>query len=139
MKNYSRILLYFFLVMLMSSCVMSKKINYLQEGNNMPVYNDSVSFDDYLLQRGDYIYIHVNAIDIEMADMFNGNIAISNMTYMTPDNSTARLYLYLVDEDDCIDYPYVGKINVVGKTLREVKLLLEENWTKHYLMATLRI
>ena len=126
MKNYSRILLYFFLVMLMSSCVMSKKINYLQEGNNMPVYSDSVSFDDYLLQRGDYIYIHVNAIDIEMADMFNGNIAISNMTYMTPDNSTARLYLYLVDEDDCIDYPYVGKINVVGKTLREVKLLLEE-------------
>ena len=126
MRNYSRIFIYICLVILMGSCVMSKKINYLQEGNNVPVYNDSVSFDDYLLQRGDYIYIHVNAIDLDMADMFNGNISISNMSYMTPDNSTARLYLYLVDEDDCIDYPYVGKIAVAGKTLREVKLTLEE-------------
>lgn len=112
--------------MMLSSCVMSKKINYLQEGGNMPIYNDSVSFDDYKLLCGDYIYIHVNAIDLEMADMFNGNISVSNMTYMTPDNSTARLYLYLVEEDKCIDYPYVGRVEVAGKTLREVKLLLEE-------------
>ena len=114
------------LVMLFSSCVMSKKINYLQEGSHVAVYNDSVSFDDYKLQRGDYVYRHVNAIDQELADMFNGNISISNMTYMTPDNSTARLYLYLVEEDNCLDYPYVGRVEVVGRTLREVKLLLEE-------------
>ena len=38
--------------MLLSSCVMSKKINYLQEGDNLPMYNDSVSFDDYKLQAG---------------------------------------------------------------------------------------
>ncbi len=114
------------LVMMLSSCVMSKKINYLQEGNHIPMYNDSVSFDDYKLQRGDYIYVHVNAIDMEMADMFNGNVSIGSMTYMTPDNSTARLYLYLVEEDNCIDYPYTGRLEVAGKSLREVKLLLEE-------------
>jgi polysaccharide export outer membrane protein len=105
---------------------MSKKINYLQEGDDVPVYNDSVDFDDYLLQCGDYIYIRVNAIDLEMADMFNGNVSITSMTYVTPDNSTARLYLYLVEEDNCIDYPYVGRLEVKGKSLREVKLLLEE-------------
>jgi polysaccharide export outer membrane protein len=105
---------------------MSKKINYLQEGGDVPVYNDSVDFDDYLLQCGDYIYIRVNAIDLEMADMFNGNVSITSMTYVTPDNSTARLYLYLVEEDNCIDYPYVGRLEVKGKSLREVKLLLEE-------------
>lgn len=114
------------LVMLLSSCVMSEKINYLQDSDDVPLYNDSVSFDDYLLQRGDYIYVRVNAIDMDMAEMFNGNVSISSMTYMTPDNSTARLYLYLVEEDNCIDYPYVGKIEVAGKSLREVKLLLEE-------------
>ena len=112
--------------MLFSSCVMSKKINYLQEGGRIPIYDDSVLFDDYKLQRGDYVYIHVNAIDQELADMFNGNVSIPSMSYMTPDNSTARLYLYLVEEDNSIDYPYVGRIEVVGKTLREVKLLLEE-------------
>ena len=114
------------LVMLFSSCVMSKKINYLQEGYGIPNYKDSVSFDDYKLQRGDYVYIRVNAIDKEMAEMFNGNVSLNNMYNLTPDNSTARLYLYLVDENDCIDYPYVGQIEVVNKTLREVKLLLEE-------------
>ena len=126
MKKAKYIYILSLLVMLLSSCVMSKKINYLQEGEHVPVYNDSVSFDDYKLQRGDYVYIRVNAIDMEMADMFNGNISISSMTYMTPDNSTARLYLYLVEEDNCIDYPYVGRVNVAGKSLREVKLLLEE-------------
>ena len=124
-KLYIYVLLLF--VIMLSSCVMSRKINYLQEGNCVPLYNDSVSFDDYQLQRGDYIYTRVNAIDKEMADMFNGSIASNNISFMTPDNSTARLYLYLVEEDDCIDYPYVGRLNVVGKTLREVKLLLEEN------------
>jgi polysaccharide export outer membrane protein len=92
----------------------------------VPLYNDSVGFDDYLLQRGDYIYIRVNAIDLEMADMFNGNMAMNNMSYMTSDNSTARSYLYLVGEDDCIDYPYVGRLDVVGKTLRDVKLMIED-------------
>ena len=126
MKNKQYIYWFFVIIVLFSSCVMSKKINYLQEGSNVPLYNDSVGFDDYLLQRGDYIYIRVNAIDLEMADMFNGNVSITSMTYVTPDNSTARLYLYPVEEDNCIDYPYVGRLEVKGKTLREVKLLLEE-------------
>ena len=122
--NYIHILL--FLVIMMSSCVMSKKINYLQEGSSVPVYADSVDFDDYLLQCGDYVYIRVNAIDLEMADVFNGNLSVNSMSYVTPDNSTARLYLYLVEEDKCIDYPYVGRIKVEGKSLRELKFLLEE-------------
>jgi polysaccharide export outer membrane protein len=105
---------------------MSKKINYLQEGSGVPVYADSVDFDDYLLQCGDYVYIRVNAIDLEMADVFNGNLSVNSMSYVTPDNSTARLYLYLVEEDKCIDYPYVGRIKVEGKSLRELKFLLEE-------------
>ena len=126
MKNKQYIYWFFVIIVLFSSCVMSKKINYLQDGQNLPVYNDSVSFDDYELQRGDYIYIRVNAIDVEMADMFNGNVYVTSMSYMTPDNSSARLYLYLVEEDNCIDYPYVGRVEVEGKTLRQVKLLLEE-------------
>ncbi len=126
MKNAKFIYILSLLVLMLSSCVMSKKINYLQEGNHVPIYNDSVLFNDYKVQCGDYIYIRVNAIDMEVADMFNGNISINNMASMTPDNSTARLYLYLVEEDNCIDYPYVGRVDVAGKSLREVKLLLEE-------------
>ena len=105
---------------------MSKKLNYLQDGNNIPSYNDSVFFDDYRLQRGDYVYLRVNAIDADVASMFNGSIYVNSMSTMTPDNSVARLYLYLVEEDGCFNYPYIGRVEVEGKTLREVKLLVEE-------------
>lgn len=126
MKEVKYIYILGLLVLLFSSCVMSKKINYLQEGSHVPVYSDSILFEDYKLQRGDYMYIRVNSIDKESMEMFNGNVLNTNMSFMTPDNSTARLYLYLVEEDNCIDYPYVGRLDVVGRTLREVKLLLEE-------------
>lgn len=115
---------------LLSSCVFSKKINYLQENKNLPEYSDTLKFEDYKLQRGDYLYVKVSSIDPEAAEMFNG---FSNQygggmygNYLNSDNSTSRLYMYLVDEDDCIEYPYVGKIKVVDLTLRDVKLLLED-------------
>jgi len=114
---------------LLSSCVFSKKINYLQVDDKLPAYSDTLKFEDYKLQRGDYVYVKITSIDPEASEMFNGFTNGSGGMYgsnMSSDNSNSRLYMYLVDEDDCIDYPYVGKINVVDKTLREVKGLLEE-------------
>lgn len=115
---------------LLSSCVLSKKVNYLQESDKLPEYSDTLKFEDYKLQRGDYLYVKVSSIDPEASEMFNG---FSNQygggmygNYLNSDNSTSRLYMYLVDEDDCIEYPYVGKIKVVDLTLRDVKLLLED-------------
>lgn len=113
---------------LLPSCVMSHKLNYLQQRDNLPEYNDSLKFEDYRLQRGDYLYVRISAIDADAAEVFNGfsggggNISGQNMS---SDNPTSRLYMYLVDEDDCIDYPYIGKLKVTDKTLREVKGILE--------------
>lgn len=135
MKSYRNILLYITLVAIFSSCVMSKKLNYLQDGKNVPVYNDSIAFEDYTLQRGDYLYIHVNSVEKEVAQIFNGSINNNGIQQFNADNAVARLYLYLVDEDDCIDYPYVGRIPVAGKTVREVKHILTDSLStmlKHY-------
>ena len=115
---------------LLSSCVFSKKINYLQENKKLPEYSDTLKFEDYKLQRGDYLYVKVMSIDPEAYEMFNGFSSTYGGgmygNYLNSDNSTSRLYMYLVDEDDCIDYPYVGKIKVVDLTLRDVKALLED-------------
>ena len=114
---------------LLSSCVFSKKVNYLQENKHLPEYSDTLKFEDYKLQRGDYLYVKVTSIDPDASEMFNGFSATSYGlygNYLNSDNSTSRLYMYLVDEDDCIDYPYVGKLKVVDKDLREVKVMLEE-------------
>ena len=117
-------------VVTLSSCVVTKKINYLQTRENLPEYNDSIKFEDYKLQRGDYVYVRLTAIDQDMMNMFNGTYGTSNYqlygTYLSSDNSNSRLYMYVVGEDDCINYPYVGRLKVVDKTLREVKLMLED-------------
>lgn len=113
---------------LLPSCVLSRKINYLQQRDDLPEYNDSLRFEDYRLQRGDYVFIRLSSIDPEMSEMFNGqsgNYQLSGQS-LSSDNASSRLYMYLVGEDDCINYPYVGKVKVTGKTLREVKLLIED-------------
>ncbi|MCQ2344341.1 MAG: polysaccharide biosynthesis/export family protein [Paludibacteraceae bacterium] len=118
-----------FSALLLSSCVVSKKINYLQTRDDLPQYSDTVEFSDYQLQKGDYIYIRLTAIDQDVMEMFNGFTYSSygnNSQYFSSDNSSSRLYLYLVDEQGCIEYPYVGKLNVLGLTLRQVKMLLED-------------
>ena len=50
MVKFRYIYLFLLSLVIFSSCVMSKKLNYLQDGNNIPSYNDSVFFDDYRLQ-----------------------------------------------------------------------------------------
>ena len=42
------------------------------------------------------------------------------------DNANARLHLYLIGEDGCINYPYVGKIQMLGLESREAKNVMED-------------
>lgn len=113
----------------LTSCVLSHKLNYLQEDKKLPEYSDSLKFEDYRLQRGDYVYVYVSAVDLDMADMFNGNSGSGYGLYgnsLTSENANSRLYMYSVDEDGCIDYPYVGRVQVLDSTLRSVKLVLHD-------------
>lgn len=114
----------------LTSCVFSHKLNYLQESKKLPEYSDSLKFEDYKLQRGDYVYVRVSAVDADMAEMFNGTTSGYNNglygSYLTSENATSRLYMYSVDEDGCIDYPYVGKVAVLDSTLRAVKTVLHD-------------
>lgn len=103
----------------------TKRLNYLQTGSGIPEYADSVEYEDYRLQRGDYIYIRIYSPNPEDLITYNG--ATSNQQISeNRDDATARLLLYLVSEDGTINYPYVGKLDVIGKTTREVKFLLED-------------
>ena len=126
MKRLSRCFVpIFLLLLLLSGCMGPRQVNYLQTGRGIPDYTDTVAFTDYILQRGDYLYIKVFSLNTSDMMIFNGD---NNQTSYSPtygDNASSRLYLYLVGEDGSIDYPFVGKVPVVGKNLREVKELVE--------------
>jgi len=103
----------------------TKRLNYLQTGSGIPQYADSVEYADYRLQKGDYLYIRIYSPNPDDLATYNGSSENQRISDGV-DGPIARLLLYLVSEDGTINYPYVGKLDVIGKTTREVKFILED-------------
>lgn len=117
-----RYLLYLLMVVSLCSCVSRSNYNYLQKRSSLPQY-DSVPFSEYTMQRGDYLDVRVSSMVESDEQLFNNG---RRQIRLNGDNAHSRLYLYLVEEDGTINFPYVGSVPVLGKTLREVKATLED-------------
>ena len=114
----------------LASCVTSKKVNLMQEAGRrgIPSYADTLSYEDYRVRVGDRLYVYVYSIDERVSSMFNasGNgVNSSQIRQGNNVNGSYDLYTYLVYEDGTIDYPMVGRLEVRGKTTREIKIELE--------------
>ena len=116
----------------MMSCVTARKVNYMQEPDKqIPSYADTLDFEDYQLRIGDRMYIYVYSVDEKIQKMYNagGTNASQMRQHMSQGGGiygSYDLYTYLVDENGDIDFPTIGKINVLGHTTRDVKHKLEE-------------
>lgn len=120
------------LTVLMASCVTSRKVNLLQEPgkHGVPTYTDTLTYEDYQIRIGDRLYVYVYSIDERVSSMFNasGNgVNSSQIRQGAGASGSYDLYTYLVADDGTIDYPLVGKVDVRGKTTREVKAVLERS------------
>ncbi|KGN81307.1 hypothetical protein HW49_04205 [Porphyromonadaceae bacterium COT-184 OH4590] len=108
----------------MSSCITYKDLNYMQKtSDDVMQYPDTVSYKEYQLQKGDYLNIRVYSLNKEDVALYNcdNNVSGQNMG----DDASLRLCLYLIDEQGYIYYPYIGKVAVEGKTIRQIKFELE--------------
>jgi polysaccharide biosynthesis/export protein len=124
-KKYSKILFYVLSVIVFSSCITSRTVNYMQKpGIFIPRYKDSISFEDYKLRKGDRIYITVYSTDEKNNLIFNG----TNSSRLMDNNSLSAndLYTYLIKENGCINLPVVGEVKVEGKTVREATVEVEK-------------
>ena len=117
-------------IVMFTSCVTSRKVNYMQEPDrHIPHYADTLNFEDYTLREGDRLYIYVYSLDPKITQMYNAG---GNSSYLRQQSNSGNmngsydLYTYLVDKDGNIDFPTVGKVQVEGLTTREVKRKLEE-------------
>ena len=127
---YIRKFLILLLPLLMASCVTSKKVNLMQKAgqNGIPAYTDTLSYEDYYVRTGDRLYVYVYSIDERVSSMFNASGNGINSSQIRQGNNMGGsydLYTYLVYEDGTIDYPMVGRLEVRGKTTREIKNDLE--------------
>jgi len=105
-----------------------------EAGGGIQSYGDSLSFSDYKLKNGDYLYIRIYAIDDNLTEILNGSAVVGgtiqgNRIGMS-ESPVSELYTYLIDQQGNIDFPLVGKINLSGKTIREVNGELEKKLTR---------
>ena len=96
---------------------------------NIPSYADTLSFEDYQLRVNDRLFIYIYSLDERITALYNSGMSNTNIRQQIRQNSTYgsnELYTYLVDIEGNIDFPTLGKVQVLGLTTREVKRKLED-------------
>ncbi|MBU2950254.1 polysaccharide export protein [Tamlana agarivorans] len=113
-------------VLCLGSCASPKKIQYFQETEGQALESD-ISYDEPEIQTGDLIFINISATNAEAAIPFN--------LYESPiigAAAAAKPQAYLVDTDGVINFPVLGKLNILGLTTKELTKNLEEQ-LKNYI------
>lgn len=126
----------FIVIVLLSSCVPQSKILYLQD---MEKDQNQTQFDvvreDYKIKPGDDLYIRVLSFDEESAAVFNqliGNNSISaNVT-----TGTGYMVSFTVNDSGYIEFPLIGKIDVINKTIDEITIELNVNLSEYISLTT---
>lgn len=114
-------------VLMLASCSSRKKFVYLQDmhlGKEYPMEQKH----EARVHRDDRLAITVSCKQPELALPFNiqgGSYSISDMGEVRQ-NEAASNKGYRVDIDGNIDFPILGKLNVEGKKVSEVKEMIEE-------------
>jgi polysaccharide export outer membrane protein len=122
---YARvILLLHFVLILMTGCVTNEKITYLQEVPDSGYSDEYVVPETYMIQPNDNIYIRVSTLDSRFSAFFN--VPLDQTGGARMDETTADLMSYPVMENGTIEMPYIGAVEVAGKTLSEAKVIIED-------------
>ncbi|MGA9637276.1 polysaccharide biosynthesis/export family protein [Flavobacterium sp.] len=124
----------FFLFMnislLFTSCISTQDLTYLQkkEGAVAESVISEVAFKPYRLQTNDIVSIHIKAIDPKLVSMF------STANEGTLGRTASSLYFdgFTVDDHGNIRIPVLGEMNVMGYTLDEIRLKIEDQLLAEY-------
>jgi polysaccharide biosynthesis/export protein len=114
-------------ILILSSCISKKQLTYLQYSDMSDKYDvstrdkrTSVTPAAYKIMPYDNLFIRVVTPDPQWSALFNMDFGGAGLT-----QESAGLSGYPVDIDGNIEIPYVGKVEVAGKTLSEIKTALE--------------
>ena len=117
---------------LLTSCISTKDLTYLQP--NPISKSDSIKVSQevskpYRIQTNDVISINIKALDQKLVDMFSVTESASQSQ-----TSAQGLYFtgYTVDDHGNIRVPILGELNVLGYTTDEVRIKIEKQWIEYY-------
>jgi len=100
-------------------------VNYMQKpGLFIPSYKDTVEFGEYLLRKGDRIYVKVYSTDDKINTVFSSS---GSMQLMNNNAVSNDLFTYLIDEDGTIKLPMIGNVKIEGLTIRQARFEIEKS------------
>jgi polysaccharide export outer membrane protein len=115
--------------LLISSCVMQRNVEYLQDKNkNTKTFNEA-QVEDYRLKPNDELYIQINSLDDAAANIFSGTSAQQFYNSGSIQPYGASLVSYSIDKEGYLHLPVIGSLSVKDKTLAQVSLMLKESLT----------
>ncbi len=125
----------FFLLLIVSSCISTKKLKYIQTKDKDNVTNEFIPQKKvaYKIQPNDDLYIKVTSLDEETYKFFNKESG--NRQYMSND---ASIYLnsYTVNDSGYVNFPFIGKILVKDLTIEQTKDLIQKYVNEYLNQAT---
>ncbi len=129
--------------MILSSCVSNKKLAYLQYSVKSDEYDlvasdmvKSVTPSAYKVMPYDNLYIRVITPDPQWSALFN-IMPVGAGGAITEES--AALFGYSVDLDGYIEIPYIGKVEVAGKTISEIKVDLDAVFKNYVVDAAITV
>jgi polysaccharide export outer membrane protein len=129
--NKSIIGLMLIILLVFTGCVPINDIIYLQDkGKSNNESLSKVELKPYRLQTNDILNVTIKAIDPKLVEIFSMNTSQSQQIV-----SSEILYYngYSVDDHGNIRIPILGEINVLGFTLEEARIKIENQLLQEYL------
>lgn len=124
---YNRILsltLIIILIIFSYSCVPYKELRYFNDIENLDTPVDNPR-KQKKINKFDNLYIRILSTDEKTSNIFNNSSDQSR--YMT----SANLISYTVDEEGFLNFPFVGKINVLELTLAEAGEKIQKSLSEY--------
>jgi len=123
------------LLLISSSCVRNKDYIYLQSSEKRDsVFLKYSSIPIYLIQYNDILKITIKSIDPKAAELFNlyGSTNMNQMGGAAQAGDPFYMIGYPVDDSGKVSIPVIGKIAVRGKTVDQIRDILQIEVDKYF-------
>lgn len=141
-NKHFRQILWMFAIVVMSSCRTPQEVVYWNDIQSEELKSKDSQSLQTIVQWGDQLYLFINASNMEGAEAYNlANFSSSKMASNVRGSQVDPVVGYTVDRDGTIDILRIGKVEVIGKSLAQIKNEVETK-LKDYLVdpvVTIRI
>jgi polysaccharide export outer membrane protein len=122
-----------FCTLLMASCTSYKSVPYLQNPEAVNNYQETLPMYDAKIMPKDLLTITVNTSDPEASAPYNLVVQTSiNASRSTSLTTQPTLQQYLVSNEGTIDFPVLGRLNVLGLTKGQAEDMIREKLAPHF-------